>query len=108
MDSDGNVNDLIPLLLDVGVTGMHPFEVASGMDVVEIGKKYPQLQIWAGIDKRAIAKGRDAIDAELNRVVPAMKRRGGYAAGLDHNVPPDISLADHRYYAEALGYKAHS
>jgi hypothetical protein len=106
VDSDGNVNKLIPLLLDVGVTGMHPFEVASGMDVVEIGKKYPQLQIWAGLDKRAIAKGRDAIDAELDRVIPAMKRRGGYAAGLDHNVPPDISLADHRYYAETLRRKA--
>ena len=76
------------------------------MDVVEIGKKYPRLQIWGGIDKRAIAKGRDAIDAELDRVMPAMKRRGGYAAGLDHNTPPDVSLADHRYYAETLHQRA--
>ena len=106
VDSDGNVNHLIPLLLDVGVTGMHPFEVASGMNVVEIGKAYPRLQIWGGIDKRAIATGRDGIDAELDRVIPAMKHRRGYVAGLDHNVPPDVSLANHRYFAESLRRKA--
>jgi uroporphyrinogen decarboxylase len=108
VDSDGNVSELIPLLLDVGVTGLHPFEVASGMDVVDIGKKYPRLQIWGGLDKRAIARGRAAIDAELDRVLPTMKRRGGYAAGLDHNVPPDVSLADHRYYAETVRQKGRS
>lgn len=108
VDSDGSVKDLIPLLLDVGVTAMHPFEVAGGMDVVEIGKQYPQLQMWGGIDKRVIAKGRDSIDAELDRVLPAMKRRGGYAPCLDHNVPPDISLADHRYYAETQWQTLHA
>lgn len=102
VDSDGNVAELIPLLLDVGVTGLHPFEVASGMDVVEIARQYPRLQMWGGLDKREIAKGPLAIDAELDRVLPFMKKRGGYAAGLDHSVPPDVSLVDHRYYVENL------
>ncbi len=102
VDSDGNVTELIPLLLEVGVTAIHPFEVAAGMDVVKIGKEYPELQIWGGIDKRALAMGPAAIDAELKRVIPAMKKRGGYAAGLDHNIPSDISLENHRYYMDKL------
>jgi uroporphyrinogen decarboxylase len=89
-------------LLDVAVTGLHPFEVAAGMDVVQVGKDYPDLQIWGGIDKRALAKGRQAIDAELQRVLLPMKRRGGYVAGLDHSVPSDVSLENHRYYAKRL------
>ena len=98
VDSDGNVAELIPLLLDAGVTGIHPFEVAAGMDVAKIGKDYPQLQIWGGIDKRALAKGQQAIDTELKRVILPMKERRGYAVGLDHSIPPDVSLDNHRYY----------
>lgn len=102
VDSDGDVCELIPLLLDVGVTAIHPFEVGAGMDVVKIGKEYPQLQIWGGIDKRALAVGPEAIDAELSRVLPAMKKRGGYAAGLDHLIPSDVSLENYRYYVKRL------
>jgi uroporphyrinogen decarboxylase len=102
VDSDGDVSELIPLLLDVGVTSVHPFEVAAGMDVVRIGAQYPRLQMWGGIDKRALARGRSDIDAELRRVLGPMRKRGGYAACLDHNVPSDVSLANHRYYVAQL------
>ena len=102
VDSDGNVSELIPLLLEVGVTGMHPFEVAAGMDVIAVGKQYPGLQMWGGIDKRALARNKQSIDAELMRVIPAMKRRGGYAACLDHNIPSDVPLENHRYYVKKL------
>jgi uroporphyrinogen decarboxylase len=102
VDSDGNVLELIPLLLDVGVTAIHPFEVAAGMDVVEIGRQYPRLQIWGGLDKRALAGNFKTIDAELERVVLPMKKRGGYAAGIDHNIPPDVSLENFRYFIKRL------
>ncbi len=102
VDSDGDVSELIPLLLDVGVTSVHPFEVAAGMDVVEIGKQYPDLQIWGGLDKRALPCGPEAIDRELERVIPAMKRRGGYVAGIDHLIPSDVSLEHFRYYVGRL------
>ena len=102
VDSDGNITEFTPLLLDVGVTGIHPMEVAAGMDIVKIGEEYPRLQIWGGIDKRALAKGPEAIDAELQRVLPAMKKRRGYAAGLDHMVPSDVSLKNFRYFAKRL------
>ena len=102
VDSDSNVAELLPLLINVKITGVHPFEVAAGMDVTAIGRQYPALQMWGGIDKRALARDTRAIDAELQRVVPAMKRRGGYAACLDHGVPSDVSLENHRYYVRRL------
>jgi len=72
------------------------------MDVTAIGRQYPALQIWGGIDKRALARNTRAIDDELQRVIPAMKRRGGYAACLDHGVPSDVPLENHRYYVRRL------
>ncbi len=102
VDSDGDVMKLIPLWLEGGVSGLLPFEVKSGMDVVKIGEEFPELIIFGGIDKHHIAKGHDAIDFELNRILPAMIKRGGYFVSLDHWVPPEISLSDFNYYADKV------
>ena len=40
LDSDGNVEQLIPLWLEVGINLIWPFEVAAGNDVVALRKKY--------------------------------------------------------------------
>ena len=102
VDSDGDVEKLLPLWIKSGVTGVLPFEVNAGMDVAKIGEQFPGLCIFGGIDKLKVAKGREHIDAELARVLPPMLARGGYFATLDHWVPPDISLADFEYYVEAV------
>lgn len=102
VDSDGQVDKLIPLWLEGGVTGLLPFEVRAGMDVVKVGREYPELKIFGGIDKHEIAKGKDAIDRELGRVLPEMLKRGRYLVSLDHWVPPTISLDDFRYYVESV------
>ncbi|MCJ7739444.1 MAG: hypothetical protein MUQ10_19380, partial [Anaerolineae bacterium] len=70
VDTDGNCTRLIPLFIECGITGMLPFEVQAGMDIVEVRRQYPQLQIYGGIDKNLVAQGKDAIDRELERKMP--------------------------------------
>lgn len=101
VDSDGDVMELIPLLLECGVQGLYPFEVQAGMDVVKIREMYGnRLVVRGGIDKRELAKGKDAIDRELERVLPAFVRTGGYFICLDHQAPPDVSLDNYMYFLE--------
>jgi len=102
LDSDGDVRQLIPLFTEVGINGILPFEVAAGMDIVRIAEEYPHLIISGGIDKREIAKGRDAINRELERKLPPLFRRGGYLPSLDHHVPPEVSYADFVFYIERV------
>jgi hypothetical protein len=71
-------------------------------DVVEVRKSFPNFQISGGIDKRIIAEGKDAIDAELNRKVPPLVRSGGYIPCCDHSVPPDVSWENFRHYRHRL------
>ena len=106
-DSDGDVTELIPLLLECGVQGLFPFEVQAGMDVVKIREIYGnKLVVRAGIDKRELAKGKEAIDRELDRVLPTFVKTGGYFIGLDHAAPPDISLENYIYFLDkAREYK---
>lgn len=57
------------------------------MNVVEVRKAFPRFQIIGGIDKRIIAEGKDALDAELDRKVPPLVNGGGYIPCCDHSVP---------------------
>lgn len=82
---------------------MSPFEVASGCDVVAIGKRYPDLILRKGIDKRVLAAGRAAIDAMVDRIFPAMKARGGWIPCCDHAVPVEVPLADYLHYRRRCG-----
>ena len=100
VDSDGNVEELIPLWLESGINGVYPMEVAAGMDVADLRKRYGMNLLMAGgIDKRALAGGRDAVDAELSRVVPAALE-GGYIPHVDHALPHDIPFEAFTYYWE--------
>ena len=102
LDSDGDMSSLIPIWLDAGINILYPFEVQCGMDVVQVRKQYGRdLRIWYGIDKRALAKGPEAIDAELERVRPLIEE-GGYVPGPDHSMPPDVPFANYVYYMNAL------
>jgi hypothetical protein len=102
VDTDGDCTLLIPLFEEAGVTGMYPFEVQAGMDVREVRKKHPKLVILGGIDKRALAKDRAAIEEEVMSRVPPMLEIGGYFPCTDHAVPPDVPLENFKYYLELM------
>ena len=102
VDSDGDVSELIPLWLEAGIDTVWPFEVAAGMDVLALRRKYGRdLNMLGGIDKRAVAVGGDVMRAEVDRVMPVVES-GGYIPELDHSAPPDISWHNMCEYMEYL------
>jgi uroporphyrinogen decarboxylase len=101
IDTDGDCRPTIPIYQkSIGMDVMSPFEVASGCDVVEIGQQHPNLALRGGIDKRVLGQGRPAIDEMLNRILPAMRKRGGYIPCCDHGVPAEVPFEDYMYYRQ--------
>jgi uroporphyrinogen decarboxylase len=101
VDTDGNCNELIPLFLEGGATGLYPMEASAGMDVLAVRKEYPRLQMMGGIPKLEIAKGKDRIDEILEPVAELLKH-GGYIPFCDHSVPPGVPWEAFKYYREKL------
>lgn len=100
VDTDGDFEALVPIFLEAGVDGFGPMEIASGMDPIRMRKKYGRsFCMIGGIDKREIAKGHAAIDAQIERMHAALKD-GGYVPTIDHSIPPDVSLEAFRYYLQ--------
>ncbi len=101
IDSDGNPRVLIPLLLEAGVNGSYPIEAAAGMDPVRLRREFGrELLLWGGVDKRALAKDKRAIEQELRAKLPPLLPEGGYIPQLDHMAPPDISYDNWLFYLD--------
>ena len=103
VDSDGNVNELIPLWLECGINYIWPLEVAAGNDAVALRKEYvADLILGGNIDKRALIKGKKAIREEVMSKVPFLLEMGGYFPTVDHLVPPDVTFENYCYYINTL------
>ncbi len=98
VDTDGWCLPAIPVYQELGLDVMSPFEVASGCDVVEIGKQHPNLVLSGGVDKRILAQSLEAIDRMVDRIFPAMRARGGYTPTCDHGVPAEVPYAHYQHY----------
>ncbi len=102
MDSDGMVEELIPIWIECGINVCDPIEVAAGNDINTYRRTYGQQMAYrGGVDKRCIAKGGDVIENELNRIAPVL-RNGGYIPSCDHGVPFDISWPNFIHYSRLL------
>lgn len=100
--TDGRIQTVVDLYKSIGFDYFSPCEVASGVDVVELGKKYPDILISGGIDKRIIAEGGDAIKRHLEHIMPAMRQRGGYIPTCDHGVPEEVSFENYLLFRKLL------
>jgi len=48
--SDGNLNEILDDLVEAGIDLLNPIEVAAGMDIALIHRRYPHLILAGGID----------------------------------------------------------
>jgi hypothetical protein len=102
MDSDGRIDQLIPVWIDAGFDACNPIEVAAGNDINALRRRFGhEMAYVGGVDKRAIARGGQAIEEELQRIAPVF-RDGGYIPSCDHGVPNDVSWPNFVHYARRL------
>ena len=102
MDSDGLVDDLIPLWIEAGINQCDPMEVAAGTDLPALRRRFGKnIAFFGGIDKRCMAKGGDSIVREFERLRPVVQS-GGYVPSCDHGVPSDVSWKDWVRYVGLL------
>ena len=99
IDSDGDVEMLIPWFSEVGIEGILPLERMAGVDVARIRGNYPDWKMIGGFDKMVMNLGEERIRQEFDRLLPVI-RSGKYIPSVDHQTPPGVSLEDYRLYLE--------
>lgn len=97
VDCDGRIDALVPGWLEAGINCMFPVE-ARHTDIYRLREKYGRkVLLMGGVNKLALMKGQATVDEELKRLTPLLEQ-GGYIPTVDHRVPPEVSLANYKYY----------
>ncbi len=91
----GNINALLPELVELGIDMLNPLEIKAGMDPFAIKRQYgDQLVLRGGFD---IQKWHCAeeVEEDIRRKLPVMMEGGGYVFSSDHSVSDLVSLQDY-------------
>jgi len=98
--TDGNVNPLIPLLLECGLDGLNPLDTTSGMNLAEIKEKHgDHICLFGNVDGVHILPYGSTADvvAETKRCLREGGPGGGYVLtsshSIHHGVKPENLLA---------------
>lgn len=101
VDTDGQVESMIPWLIEAGIAGILPLERQSGVDVARIRKEYPNSLMIGAFDKVVMSEGEECIRKEFDRLLPVMKT-GGFIPSCDHQTPPGVSFENYKIYLKLL------
>lgn len=95
LHSCGNINALLPDLIEIGLDALNPLEVKAGMDPVHLKQTYGDRLVLHGGLNAMLWGDIDQTRAEIRRLLPILKRGGGYIFQEDHSIPDNVSLADY-------------
>lgn len=103
VDCDGYIEELIPLWVEVGVTGVFPMERKAGNDLRRIRARFPRLQLLGGMDKRVLAADKTEADVDRELATAAeILSQGGFIPHVDHHVSDDACWKNFRLYRGKL------
>jgi uroporphyrinogen decarboxylase len=102
VDTDGNVDEALPLYVESGFNMMDPFEQAAGNDILAIREKYPEFIIWGGLDKRVLNGSTDDISREIYSKVPKMWEKGGFIPSIDHLILQPCPMENFAYFVRLI------
>jgi uroporphyrinogen decarboxylase len=90
--SCGNIMELVPELVDLGLDVLNPLEIKAGMDPIGIKQKYgDRLSTRGGFDARNWSAW-DTAEAEILEKLPVLMEGGGYVFASDHSIPDSVSF----------------
>jgi uroporphyrinogen decarboxylase len=100
--ASGNVEKLLPLMLETGLDCLQTVHAKAGMDLLKLYKQYGEhLSFLGGLDARVMATNDNKkIRAELERIIPVVKQGNGYCLHSDFCVPADMDYDCFIYFLE--------
>jgi len=91
--TDGKLDDLLPILIELGINAIHPVEPMSN-DIYKVKKQYGnQICLCGNIDLSLLTNGsKEEIEQDVIKHIDNLKQGGGYVCGssssLYEGIPP--------------------
>jgi uroporphyrinogen decarboxylase len=91
----GNINALLPELMDLGVDMLNPLEVKAGMDPAGVKKAYGNSLVLRGGSDVRDWDDPARYEHAIKTILPQMMESGGYVFSSDHSIPDSVSLENY-------------
>ncbi len=92
LHSCGDIRPLVPELVGMGLDSLNPLEVKAGMDPIAIKEEYGGKLVLHGGLNALLYNEPEKLWTEMHRVIPLLKKNGGFVISSDHSVPDCVSL----------------
>ncbi len=102
LHSCGDINPLVPELIEMGLDALNPLEVKAGMNPVALKEKYGDKLVLHGGINAVLWDRPDEILEEITTAIPVLKENGGYIFASDHSIPSSVSLEDFRRIIDTI------
>lgn len=100
--SDGDTREIIPFLIDAGISALHPLENSCGMDIRELRREYKKdLALFGNIDTHKLSHTKEEINKEIQDKL-SVAREGGYIYCCDSPIPKTVSLDNYKFALETV------
>ncbi len=97
LHSDGDISSLLPQVLELGFHCCHPLQESAGVDITAVKRDYgDRLTMYGGLDiQNTLGRlDREAVAAEIRRVMRTVKPGGGAIFCTSHMVQPGTPIDD--------------
>jgi len=103
MHSHGNINALLPLLVEAGVDILNPVGPTDNMNLAEIKEQYgDQITLLGGISKFIGQMSREELESHIEEVIRIGSKGGGYMTMSEGGIPYTMSHEDFKFYLDIL------
>ena len=92
LHSCGYIEPLLDDILETGIDALNPIEVKAGMDPLKLKELYGDRLLLHGGINAVLWDDKDKILEEIWKLVPELKKSGGYIFSSDHSIPSSVSL----------------
>lgn len=97
IDSDGDVSVAAHWFEEAGLQGILPLERQAGVNIATLREEHPSMKFIGHFDKMTMGKGKAAMQAEFERLLP-IALKGGFLISCDHQTPPGVSYSNYQTY----------
>lgn len=102
LHSCGDVMKFVPDLVEIGVDCLNPLEIKAGMDPEALKREFGDKLVFHGGVNAVLWDDKEQILAEVERIVPILKEKGGYIFSSDHSIPNSVSAENFREIVAAV------
>jgi len=103
MHSHGNINAILPLLVDAGIDILNPIGPTDKMNLKEIKEKYgSKITLLGGISKFIGEMSKEELESHVEEIVRIGSKGGGYMTKSEGGIPYTMTHENFRFYLHVL------